>query len=212
MNRGIKELIDRSRVTKVSDEQSGSWTRSGGSYQLVFDLGHQIKDKPPVIAVDEIVKIMLRSHEPGLTLPSVRVSGRMRRTLGSYTPTKKLISISSRLLALGNDGDIREVVLHEVAHAIVHSRWGERPTAHGKEFRSVCQEIGAKPRRYVDVSTDDWDSRIRYLSKCESCHVSIVRKRRMKSVRCACGTKLYPESWFTVAPDQEGAADEWVRI
>ena len=212
VNRAIKELIERSRVTKVSDFEAGSWTHSGGAYQLVFDFEHHIKDKPPVIAVDELVKIILRSYEPGLTLPSVRVSGRMRRTLGSYTPAKKLISISSRLLALGDEGDIREVVLHEVAHAIVHWRRGERPAAHGKEFRSVCLQIGAKPHRYVDVRTDDWDSRIRHLSKCEYCHVWIVRKRRMKSVRCVCGIKLYPQSWCTVAPEQEGVAGDWVRL
>jgi predicted SprT family Zn-dependent metalloprotease len=182
------------------------------SRQLAFDLDQKPIGKPTAGAVDLLIRSVLDSHEPGLELPPVRVSGRMRRTLGSYMPSRKQIAISSRLLAMGDENDVREVVLHEIAHAIVHARWGEKPSAHGREFRAVCGEIGAKPRRYVDVTTEQWGSQVRYLSKCGHCKTLIVRKRRVSSVRCVCGLKLYPRSWRAVAPAEGGSGGDWVML
>jgi predicted SprT family Zn-dependent metalloprotease len=143
----------------------------------------------------------------------------MRRTLGSYTPSKRQIAISSRLLAMGNDDDIRQVVLHEVAHALVHARYGEKTSAHGKEFRAVCRDLNIKPRSYVDVKTEKWRSRVRFLSKCGHCKVLIVRKRRMRSVRCTCGLKVSTKTWRAVAPVPVAVASgdvdangEWVAL
>ena len=144
----------------------------------------------------------------------MRVSGRMRRTLGSYTPPRKQIAISSRLLAMGDEADVRQVVLHEVAHAIVHARFGEKTSAHGREFRAVCDELDIKPRRHVDVTTEKWQSRVRFLSKCGHCRAIIVRKKRMRSVRCGCGLKVYPKSWRAVAPADVKADPngDWVAL
>lgn len=114
---------------------------------------------------------------------------------------------------MGESDDIYQVVLHEVAHAVVHDRYGEKPSAHGREFRAVCIELGVKPRRYVDVTTEKWQSQVRYLSKCGHCKVIIVRKRRMRSVRCMCGLKLYPGSWRPVAPaDESDPQGDWVAL
>ena len=180
--------------------------------QLGLDIEQKPIGKPTAAAVDLLIQSTFDAHEPGLSLSPVRVSGRMRRTLGSYMPSRKQIAISSRLLAMGDENDVRQVVLHEVAHAIVHARWGEKASAHGREFRSVCNEIGAKPRRYVDVTTGEWQSQVRYLSKCGHCKVLIVRKKRMRSVRCVCGLKLYPKSWRAVAPAEGGADGDWVML
>ncbi len=180
--------------------------------QLAFDLEQRPVEKPTAAAVDLLIRSTLAAHEPRLELPDVRVSGRMRQTLGSYMPSKKQIAISSRLLAMSDEEDVRSVVLHEVAHAIVHERWGGKPSPHGREFRAVCGEIGAKPRRYVDVTTEQWQSRVRYLAKCGHCKALIVRKRQVRSVRCVCGLKLYPQSWRTVAPAEGGATGDWVML
>ena len=180
--------------------------------QLTFDLGEPGVEDPTALQVDLLIRATLAGCQPYLELPSVRVARRMRRTLGSYTPSQKQIAISSRLLAMGDEADIRQVVLHEVAHAIVHARFGEKTSAHGREFRAVCAEMGIKPRRHVDVSTEKWQSRVRFLSKCGHCRVIIVRKRRMRSVRCECGEKVYPESWRTVAPAAVDSNGDWVAL
>jgi len=201
---------------QLAEATLASWNTGLGSdaesRQMSFDLEQKPLDKPTAEAVDLLIQATFDQHQPGLSLPPVRVSTRMRRTLGSYMPSRKQIAISSRLLAMGDENDIRQVVFHEVAHAIVHDRWGDKPSAHGLEFRSVCNEIGAKPRRFVDVTTGDWSSQIRYLSKCGHCKVLIVRKRRMRSVRCICGVKLYPQLWRAVAPSDGGDAGNWVIL
>ncbi|MDP6667965.1 MAG: SprT-like domain-containing protein [Dehalococcoidia bacterium] len=180
--------------------------------QLAFNLDDSRIEKPAASFVDTLVQTTLDTHQPDLELPPVRVSGRMRRTLGSYTPSKKQIAISSRLLAMGDETDIRQVVLHEVAHAIVHARWGDDAGAHGREFRAVCSELDVRPRRHVDVTTEKWQSRVRYLSKCGHCKVIIVRKRRVRSVRCLCGLKVYPKSWRAVAPMEDDPGSDWVAL
>lgn len=156
-------------------------------------------EKPTASQVDLLIRTTLDAHQKDLDLPPVRVSGRMRRTLGSYTPSKRQIAVSSRLLAMGDETDIRQVVLHEVAHAIVHARFGDKTSAHGREFRAVCGELDVRPRRHVDVMTEKWQSQVRFLSKCGHCKVIIVRRRRMRSVKCGCGVKVYPKSWRAVA-------------
>lgn len=180
--------------------------------QLRFELEQPRVEKPTAEQVDLLINTALATHEPDLELPPARVSGRMRRTLGSYTASKRRIAISSRLLAMGDDSDVRQVVMHEVAHAIVHSRFGEKASAHGSEFRAVCRELDVRPRRYVDVMTEKWQSRIRFLSKCGHCKVIIVRKKRMRSVRCTCGLKAYPKSWRAVAPAEADLDGDWVML
>ncbi|HCI86162.1 MAG TPA: hypothetical protein DHV68_04900 [Dehalococcoidia bacterium] len=213
VNRTIRRIVGKVANVLVPEySETLKSDRGDTSRQLSFDFARKSIGKPTAEGVDELIRSTLELHEAGLSLPSVRVSSRMRRTLGSYMPSKKQIAISSRLLAIGDENDLREVVLHEVAHAIVHARWGEKPSAHGKEFRSVCKEIGARPRRYVDVTTSDWTSQVRYLSKCVHCKVLIVRKRRMRSVRCACGLKCTPSSWRAVAPAETGVPGEWVML
>jgi SprT-like protein len=210
IRRVVNQAADLAQVTLAPG--SAGLVANDEARQLAFDLEQKPVGRPTAVNVDLLIRATLDSHEPGLELPDVRVSGRMRRTLGSYMPSKKQIAISSRLLAMGDEGDIRGVVLHEVAHAIVHSRFGDKAPAHGREFRDVCNEIGAKPRRYVDVTTEQWQSQVRYLAKCGHCKVLIVRKRRMNSVRCVCGLKLYPRSWRAVAPAENGANGDWVML
>jgi predicted SprT family Zn-dependent metalloprotease len=210
MRRVVSQAAELAQVTLAPG--SAGFVADDEARQLAFDLEQKPVGKPTAANVDLLIRATLESYEPDLKLPDVRVSGRMRRTLGSYMPSKKQIAISSRLLAMGDDDDIRGVVLHEVAHAIVHSRFGDKAPAHGRQFRAVCNEIGAKPRRYVDVTTEQWQSQVRYLSKCGHCKVLIVRKHRMNSVRCVCGLKLYPRSWRAVAPAENGEAGDWVML
>jgi predicted SprT family Zn-dependent metalloprotease len=212
IRRVVNQAAELAQVTLAPGSAELVTRGSLESRQLAFDLEQKPVGKPTAENVDLLIKSTLDTYEPGFELPSVRVSGRMRRTLGSYMPSKRQITISSRLLAMGNEEDNRGVVLHEIAHAIVHSRFGDKAPAHGREFRAVCDEIGAKPRRYVEVTTDEWQSQVRFLSKCGHCKVMIVRKKRMRSVRCVCGLKLYPRSWRAVAPADGGEADEWVML
>lgn len=180
--------------------------------QLSFNLDLEQVEKPALKNVHLLINTMLDAHQPDLELAPVRVSSRMTRTIGSYMPSKKQLAISSRLLAMGDEKEIRQVVLHEIAHAIVHARFGEKPKAHGKEFRAICIELGVDPSRHVDVDTEKWKLRIRYLVKCGHCKMIVIRNRRTRSVRCLCGSKIYPKSWRAVVPAGSDPKKDWLAV
>ncbi len=136
-------------------------------------------------------------------MPAIQVSRRMLRTLGSFTPSKNLIRLSSRLLALGTPDEQRQVALHEVAHAIVHQR-DPKAQAHGREFRAACKELGLVAGRFVNIDHAGWNRRLRYSVDCPSCGEKILRKKRASRIKCDCGTALRPNRWSAVALSEDG--------
>lgn len=58
----------------------------------------------------------------------------------------KTITVSGILTDLNDAAWFRGILLHEIAHAI--AGWG---AGHGPEWKEVCREIGADPRRLRDV-------------------------------------------------------------
>lgn len=61
----------------------------------------------------------------------------------------KVISLSRHYVRLNADNyeDIRDTILHEIAHAIAGFK-----AAHGPAWKAVCRRIGAKPERCYDSS------------------------------------------------------------
>ncbi len=135
---------------------------------------------------------------PELTLPKVKVSSRMRRTLGSYHQKKKQITLGAHLLASGTAEEIDEILLHEVAHAITHHRL-PKSGAHGKEFKATCIALGIPPNRTVKFPVLEWVKSERIAYECESCGHMSLRKRKLRSIRGDCGHKIAPQGGYLVA-------------
>jgi predicted SprT family Zn-dependent metalloprotease len=160
---------------------------------LPFDVSSATEPTPlDATGLDAEIEALLATHEPGLNLPPLRVSSRMRRTLGSYSPHRRRISLGAHLLAFGTADQQRSILLHELAHAIVHHRH-PKAGAHGREFGVACRQLGIEPFRTVDLPVREWLSNERYGYRCERCGELSLRKRRVRSVRCACGEKVSPE-------------------
>jgi predicted SprT family Zn-dependent metalloprotease len=147
---------------------------------------------------------VLGKHAPDLRLPAIKVSGRMTRTFGSYTPMTRQVTLSSRLLALGRQSDQQTILLHELAHAITHYRH-PKASAHGREFRTICEELGVEARRYVNLPVRHWVSRARWGTRCDSCGSLLLRKRATRRFRCACGRTNRPRQISYVARAPSGA-------
>ena len=149
-------------------------------------------DEPPEPDLESLwdaVEQVLAAYAPGLTLTRIRISKRMKRTLGSYYPTKREIALSNLLMRGGDKESIWRVLLHEVAHAVTHQRHGHvRP--HGKQFREVCEELGADPSPLLDVVLESRPEPVRYRVQCPSCGALNKRKRLTRIVRCMCGARL----------------------
>ncbi len=158
---------------------------------------------PPVFDLFALIRSTFRKWVPEGEMPAIQVSRRMLRTLGTFTPSKNVIRLSSRLLALGTHDEQKHVALHEVAHAIVHSR-DPKARAHGKEFNAACRELGLKSGRYVDVDHNAWRERLRYAVECPSCGSKILRRKRASRVRCDCGAALKPRNWSAVGVTEAG--------
>ncbi len=70
------------------------------------------------------------------------VLSRGKSLLGSCNYRQKQIKVSRYLIERGTDAEVRDTVLHEIAHALVGGKVG-----HNWIWRAKCREIGAKPER-----------------------------------------------------------------
>lgn len=75
-----------------------------------------------------------------------------KRRLGSVSerihpgrPTQRVLRLSTHLVRLNNESAVREVILHEIAHALVGLKHG-----HGPAWRAQCIKLGIPPRRLAD--------------------------------------------------------------
>lgn len=71
---------------------------------------------------------------------------RASRRFGSCNWTKRQITLSWKLTALNDHDQVRETILHEIAHALAPG------DGHGNKWRSACAKLGIEPNRcYTDV-------------------------------------------------------------
>jgi SprT-like protein len=182
---------------------------SGTQLKLELDPAAGLKKPSPLrridtSLVDQRVVTVLSEHLPELTLPKVRVSSRMRRTLGSYHQKKTQITLGAHLLASGTREEIDEILLHEVAHAITHHKF-PKANAHGKEFKVTCVALGIPPTRTVKFPVVDWLKSERIAYECDSCGQISLRKRKLRSLRGDCGHKFVPTGGYLVAISEADA-------
>ncbi len=64
-----------------------------------------------------------------------------RRRFGCCNFTRRVISLSKPLTFLNEEGEVRDTILHEIAHALTPK------TGHGPAWKAMCVRLGAKPVR-----------------------------------------------------------------
>jgi len=81
-----------------------------------------------------------------LRVPAFEMVGGSER-LGRWVPSTRTLELSPDLLLLHGWGVLEEVLKHEMAHQYVHEVLGVHDeSAHGPEFRRVCEERGIDAR------------------------------------------------------------------
>lgn len=93
------------------------------------------------------------------TVPAfhIQFSNAMTRTLGVVNYRRRTITYSRPLWVRATDEQRREVVIHEVAHAVVENRLGrQRGVSHGAPWKAQMVAMGIKnPSAYHTVKRDD---------------------------------------------------------
>lgn len=119
---------------------------------------------------------------------------RAKRRLGVCHYDRKRIELSRHLVLLNDDEVVREVLLHEIAHALAG-----REAGHGEKWRQIALRIGARPERTGEAKMPLGDWR----ATCETCGklFTSIRKPR-KDYRCRCD----PEADALVYENRKGDA------
>jgi len=101
---------------------------------------------------------------------------RSKRRFGQSRPRSCTISMSEHLIRLNDRAAVLDVVLHEIAHALVGAGHG-----HDHVWKAKCREVGANPERYYD-STAVATPPGKWLAVCENCGPTGSRHRRPNSL------------------------------
>ncbi|MGH7214324.1 MAG: SprT-like domain-containing protein [Tepidisphaeraceae bacterium] len=99
-----------------------------------------------------------------------------RRRFGCCHYHTKRITLSRPLTFLNAIDEVRDTVLHEIAHALTPG------DGHGRKWRAKCAQIGATPRRcYKDEEiVAPPRAAAKYLLGCEACGWWVERRRRSR--------------------------------
>lgn len=93
------------------------------------------------------------------------------RRFGLCSYWRRTISLSRRLVERNDEAEVRNTILHEIAHALAGSK-----AKHGPEWKRKAAEIGARPERCYDmaeVNTPDAP----YQAICNQCSSAYKRFR-----------------------------------
>ena len=103
---------------------------------------------------------------------------RARRRFGSCNYTRRQITLSSPLTLLNDEYQVRDTLLHEIAHALAP---GDQ---HGPKWRAVCVKIGAKPQRCFTEKEVVTPTRkpARYAIGCTHCNWWADRRRLTRTL------------------------------
>lgn len=109
------------------------------------------------------------------------------KRFGVCSYRRKLISMSRHLIELNDEADVKDTILHEIAHALT------RGAKHGPVWKAKCVEIGCKPVRCYSVK-NIVQPKMRYQAKCGACGVLHQRVKALSALapRRSCGCQSGP--------------------
>jgi predicted SprT family Zn-dependent metalloprotease len=139
------------------------------------------------LAVRRLALALLETH--GLVDWSFRFN-RHKQSMGYCRYGDRLIELSIYFVEHNDGVEIRDTLLHEIAHALVGPGHG-----HDRHWKQKCLEIGARPNRCGRA----WMPEGRWQAQCGGCGTRFHRHRRPKHLRSwfcrACGPEQGKLIW-----------------
>lgn len=129
----------------------------------------------------------------------------MYRRLGICKYAPKTIVLSKEFVEQGTDEQIKDTILHEIAHALTQGHH------HDQVWKAKCIEIGGNGMRKCNTGLTLLKSGWAYVCP-NNCFGTVVRKRAPKhhilfGVRCAsCKTEYTPKKWEENTNENQGSS------
>ena len=105
-------------------------------------------------------------------------------SLGTCSYRKKEIRLSKWYVELNDEAEVRDTILHEIAHALSYERHGSKGIGHGRLWKSICREIGAIPRACSKGKLNKPQNHYKYVDTC--CGVTYKMHRLRRNARYSC--------------------------
>jgi predicted SprT family Zn-dependent metalloprotease len=107
-----------------------------------------------------------------------------KRRFGCAHFRTQTITLSACLVELNNEETVTDVILHEIAHALVGSYNG-----HNRIFKLKCVEIGCSPRRAYDSATVIQPAK-KFIAICPECKKEWAVNKRVSGWHKVCHKRL----------------------
>ena len=129
-----------------------------------------------VLHAQQLTRTLMQQH--GLLDWSFQFT-RRRRSLGLCRYQQKRIELSLPYVLRNDEANIRDTILHEIAHALAGQKAG-----HGARWKAVCRQIGALPERCDRSAVMP---KGRWVGRCPCCAQEFSRYRRpLKRANYSC--------------------------
>ncbi|MCC7085175.1 MAG: SprT-like domain-containing protein [Pirellulales bacterium] len=135
-------------------------------------------------AAQRMAQLLMRKH--GLFPEWKFEFDRAVLRFGSCQWRRKKITLSAYLTALNDDVQVRDTILHEIAHALAPPRAG-----HGKKWRQIAQAIGCNAMRCYGEEVIA--PKPKFIGTCPSCSMKVGRNRRDLLSCAKCDRRFNPK-------------------
>jgi predicted SprT family Zn-dependent metalloprotease len=133
----------------------------------------------------DLAELLMAEH--GLGNWTFEFDRAIRRT-GACHYWKTTISLSEPITRLRSVAEVRDVVLHEIAHALVaEDSTAVRP--HGKEWRAMAVKLGVDPHHRSTAT--EWPA-AKWRADCTVCGFTTSKQRRGRGSCPTCAAEYDP--------------------
>lgn len=142
----------------------------------------------------EGLEILKKYHIDGiLDLKNYKIEmHRKKNSLGTCNPSKKVIWLSKLFLEVNSIETMRDVLLHEIAHALTPK------DGHGKLFKEAAKMLGCNKNNLGYFNNTEHNApKGKYVYECINCHKIAYFHRKLKN-RHSCGwcSKSFDEKYL----------------
>jgi predicted SprT family Zn-dependent metalloprotease len=136
-----------------------------------------------LLSAAQLARRLMRSHGVSSRW-QFAFDGAIRR-FGNCNYGRRQITLSAPLTLLNDESQVRDTILHEIAHALAPARAG-----HGPAWKAIARSIGCAPERcYGD---DVVMPQRKYIGVCPTCAAKVSRNRRKRLSCGKCDRKFNP--------------------